>query len=180
MSSFSVAPEHLQRWLQDSAKPRQPNPHAPLLVDVRRQRQFHQQRIAGSHNIPAALLLSGEPLDRDLILIAAEPGEAEALADALHANGFHRRIQHLEGGLPAWRNAGLPVENVHTAATADTPGPRSLQRPLLLGLALLGLALAIQQVQPSLILVAVLLWTAMGALSVGLHRSGRQLLRRSA
>lgn len=180
MNHLSVAPEQLQRWLVDSGKSQQGQPHAPLVVDVRRQSQFRRQRIRGSHNIPAARLLSGEPLDRDLLLIAANTGEAEALAEALHDGGFHRRIQHLDGGLSAWQRAGLPLEGGSSPSADPSPSAWTLQRPWLVGLGLLGLALTLQQVQPSLLVAALLLWTTLGALSVGLQRSGRQLLRRSA
>lgn len=105
MSPVSLTPQHLQRQIQAS------NEQGPLVIDVRGRRHFSRARIAGSQNIPAGLLLSGEHPDRDLILIGSRDGEAEAIADQLHASGFHRRIQHLAGGLEAWREAGLALES---------------------------------------------------------------------
>ena len=85
-------------------------PHAPLVLDLRRGSQFRRARIPGSHHMSVARLLSGEPPDRDLILVAASNQQATTVAEALHASGFHRRIQQLEGGLEGWRQAGYAVE----------------------------------------------------------------------
>lgn len=134
MSKLPLAPRDLLQQLQRPAAI-----HGPLVVDLRPQRQFRRARIAGSHNIPAAQLLSGEHPDRDLILIAEQAGQAEAVAEQLHDDGFHRRIQHLRGGVVAWREAGLNLESARGDASqsiASWPwallglqrGSRQLQR----------------------------------------------------
>ncbi|MFZ0409336.1 MAG: hypothetical protein WAM11_14690 [Cyanobium sp.] len=64
----------------------------------------------GSHSIPAARLVSSELPDGDLILISEQPRQALELIDQLHRNGYSRRIQYLEGGLPHWQRQGLPLE----------------------------------------------------------------------
>ena len=174
MSSLSLAPHDLQRQLARSA-----DHSAPLVIDVRRRRQFHRARIAGSHNIPAGRLLSGEHPDHDLILIAARDGEAEAVAEALRQNGFHRHIQHLHGGVAAWKQAGLNLDNSQQDANHHS-AVWSQRRPWLVSLGLLGLALAAQQADPALLLRASGLWLLLGVLGVALHRGSRQLLRRSA
>lgn len=117
MSKLPLAPRDLLQQLQRPAAV-----HGPLVVDLRPQRQFRRARIAGSHNIPAAQLLSGEHPDRDLILIAERPGQAEAVAEQLHDDGFHRRIQHLQGGVVAWREAGLNLESTTGDAGNTSPG----------------------------------------------------------
>ena len=169
MSNLSLAPRDLHLQLVRAA-----DHHAPLVIDVRRQRQFVRARIAGSHNIPAGRLLSGEHPDHDLILIGARAGEAEAVAEALHQSGFHRRIQHLQGGLAAWQQAGFDLEG------ARNSGVWSQRRPWFLSLGVLALGLAAQQADPALLLRATGLWLLLGLVGLALHRGSRQLLRRSA
>jgi rhodanese-related sulfurtransferase len=161
MSNLSLAPRDLHLQLVRAA-----DHHAPLVIDVRRQRQFLRARIAGSHNIPAGRLLSGEHPDHDLILIGARAGEAEAVAEALHQSGFHRRIQHLQ--------AGLDLEG------ASRSGVWAQRRPWVLSLGVLGLGLAAQQADPALLLRATGLWLLLSLVGLALHRGSRQLLRRSA
>lgn len=174
MSAPSLAPHDLQHQLA-----RVSDHQAPLVIDVRRRRQFHRARIAGSHNIPAGRLLSSDYPDRDLILIGARAGDAEAVAEALHQCGFHRRIQHLEGGVAAWEQAGLSLDNDRQDA-ADRSAIWSQRRPWLVSVGVLGLGLAAQQADPALLLRASLLWLLLGLLGVALHRGSRELLRRSA
>ena len=174
MSTPSLAPHDLQRQLARVA-----DHHAPLVIDVRKRRQFHRARITGSHNIPAGRLLSGEHPDHDLILIGARDGEAEAVAEALHQSGFHRRIQHLQGGVEAWEQAGLDLDSGRQHA-ADRSAVWSQRRPWLVSLGVLGLGLAAQQADPALLLRASGLWLLLGLLGLALHRGSRQLLRRSA
>jgi rhodanese-related sulfurtransferase len=105
MGADLIQAAELQRQLSAPASQR-----GPLLVDIRRQRQHQRSRIPGSHNIPAAQLLSGELPDADLILISNSEAESASVAEALHSQGYHRRIQHLAGGYRHWRSAGLPLE----------------------------------------------------------------------
>lgn len=144
-------------------------PHAPLLLDLRRGSQFRRSRIPGSQRISRARLLSAEPPDRDLILVAASDAEAHAVAEALHAEGFHRRIQHLEGGLEAWRQAGYSLEG-------DAEGSRSIPGrqegvPWLSILSLATLALALQHLSPWLAAATLLLLLGPAAWAGLLRRS---------
>lgn len=174
MNSLSLEPRDLQRQLA-----RAPEQHPPLVIDVRRRRRFHRARIAGSHNVPAGLLLSGEHPDRDLILIGEGDDDAQAVAEALLQSGFHRRIQHLAGGVEGWQEAGLDLETSQQVVN-DRSAVWSQRRPWLLSLGILGLCLAAQQADPALLLRASGLWALLWVLGVALHRSSRQLLRRSA
>jgi rhodanese-related sulfurtransferase len=80
-----------------------------LVIDLRPRRSFARGHLPGSHSLPAGLLLSGEWPEGDLLLVDGGDGEAERVRDALHSSGYHRRIQLLAGGFPAWQAAELPV-----------------------------------------------------------------------
>jgi rhodanese-related sulfurtransferase len=183
MSDIALSPSDLKRRMgriaAATAGHAEPFPHAPLVVDLRPGRQFRRRHIPGSHNISTARLLSGEPPERDLILIS-ERGELDAaIAHQLHDNGFHRRIEHLQGGLQAWHSAGLPLNGASVIApTATTQLSSSLREPWLISLVLLAVAVTLQHGSPSLVITASLLWGALAALSLLLQRGSRQLLRR--
>jgi len=155
------------------------HPHAPLLVDLRARRSFTRGHIPGSHNISRARLLSGEPPERDLILISDHGNLDAAVAAHLHDSGFHRRIEHLQGGLVAWRRAGFPlVEPSGEAKPVATQRHTSLREPWLLSLLLLALAIPLQQGSSPWLISAALLWAVLAALNLLLQRSSRQVLRR--
>lgn len=179
MTAAALTPIDLKRRIAAAGHGVEPPPHAPLVVDLRAQRSFRRRHIPGSHNIPKARLLSTELPARDLILIS-DHGELDlAVATHLHEGGFHRRIEHLQGGLEAWNQAGLPLAG--TAREGDArPSPlgNSLREPWLLSLLLLALAITLQQGTSPLVLSAALLWGALAALSLLLQRSSRQVLRR--
>lgn len=83
---------------------------ARLVVDIRPRRSFRSAHIPGSHNIPLAHLVSGEPPEGDLVLIGGSDQDSGRAIEALHQQGYPRRIEHLGGGFDAWRDQGLPVE----------------------------------------------------------------------
>lgn len=82
----------------------------PLLLDLRSLRRFRHGHIAGSHSLPAARLISGEPPEGELILISETPQEALLLVEALHNDGYQQRIRYLGEGLAGWRARGLPLQ----------------------------------------------------------------------
>ena len=174
MTSTPLTPAELQRRLQVA-----PASHAPLLVDLRSAHRFHRRHIRGSQNISKARLLSTEPPEQDLVLISHN-GRADAgIADHLHNSGFHRRIEHLEGGLTAWQSLNLPLEGASelqpTTAQRISSG---LREPWLISLVLLALAITLQQGGTGLLASATLLWGVLALLSLALHRGSRHLLRR--
>lgn len=81
-----------------------------LVVDIRTRRSFHRSHIPGSHNIPLARLVSGEPPEADLVLVGETEQQTSSAIESLHAQGYPRLIRHLAGGLEAWRSEGLPLE----------------------------------------------------------------------
>jgi rhodanese-related sulfurtransferase len=98
-----------------------------LVMDIRSQHFFHRSHIPGSHNIPLARLVSGEPPDADLVLIGETDQQTITAIDSLQAQGYPRLIRHLSGGLEAWLAQGLPLEG----ALNETLLARMEQLPLM-------------------------------------------------
>ncbi|MEQ8231385.1 MAG: rhodanese-like domain-containing protein [Gammaproteobacteria bacterium] len=71
---------------------------------------FHHPRTGAEHPNEAFALVARHALDADVALIVGGDADARALtaARALGAAGF-AHLALLEGGLPAWREARLPV-----------------------------------------------------------------------
>lgn len=137
MISPSLTSTELRALLQGSS-----GSHNPLVIDVRSASRYRRSHIPGSHHMPSGLLLSGEFPDHDLVLIADNDQIAESLTDALHGSGFHRRIQHLRGGIEAWSEAGYSLQ-VKSAGLIYQQDVRDLV-PILLIAALATLVLTLQ------------------------------------
>jgi glyoxylase-like metal-dependent hydrolase (beta-lactamase superfamily II)/rhodanese-related sulfurtransferase len=83
---------------------------APLLVDVRTPLEFASARIEPSVNIPLDQLearLDEIPEASDVVVVCRTGVRAMTAAEALVRAG--RRARVLEGGVNAWRPAGLPL-----------------------------------------------------------------------
>ena len=85
---------------------------APLLIDLRSGADYRLGHVPGSVNIPAGRLLSAEWPEGDLFLVGANTAASQAVAEAIHDQGYTRAIPLLAGGFGAWSAAGLPVEAV--------------------------------------------------------------------
>jgi rhodanese-related sulfurtransferase len=103
-----ISPEDAKARFADGAIP----------IDIRSQSEY-----AGTH-IPGALLLPLEGLDREsaraigeheVIFYCASGRRTQAAMPAIEQAGF-ARTACLQGGLDAWRSAGLPVQG--SAATS--------------------------------------------------------------
>ena len=183
MVNAALKPTELQRriapGLATAVNQLHASTHAPLILDLRPQRQFRRGHIPGSSNISRALLLSGEPPQQDLILISERGQVDERVAAVLHDNGFHRRIEHLKGGLVAWTEAGLPLVAVETEqTTALAQLSHRLKEPWLLSLLLLAVAITLQHGGLPLVASSALLWLVLASASLFLQRGSKQLLRR--
>lgn len=121
-----------------------------LVVDIRSRRSFHRSHIPGSHNIPLARLVSGEPPDGDLVLVGESDQQTHAAIESLHAQGYPRLIHHLEGGVAAWQAQGLPLQGVLTEPLLN----RVERLPWIPLLALASLLFLVQRLSPALFLVA--------------------------
>jgi len=91
-----------------------------LLVDVREAEEWQQGSIPGAiHTSRGMLEFSADPTSAyyrpgfdpagRIILFCASGGRSALAADMLQILGYDR-IAHLDGGLKAWREAGLTVE----------------------------------------------------------------------
>lgn len=85
---------------------------AVLLVDVREPHEFEAEHIAGAVLLPLSRfepelfpLIAG----RQVVLHCAIGKRSLAAARMLRAAG-HERVTHMEGGLKAWKEAGLETE----------------------------------------------------------------------
>lgn len=117
-------------------------PGAHLLLDLRSARRHRRGHIPGSHHLPAARLLSGEPPDGDLVLIGEDTAHSARVIESLHAQGYHRRLRHLDGGHAAWEARGLPVEAEPATGPTRVPDlPGLVAGGLLLGAAALSQSL---------------------------------------
>lgn len=90
------------------------NSENAAFIDARRRKDFEAGHLPGARNVPASEVEQHikqlEKL-RELPVILYDDGglDAERAAKTLAKHGFSRLFA-LDGGLPAWRKADLPVE----------------------------------------------------------------------
>jgi addiction module HigA family antidote len=104
----AIAPETIARWLESGDV---------VLVDVRETREYDLEHIAGALLMPLSELEPGVfPVltDKPLVLHCAI-GKRSAAAGRMLLKAGHRKVLHMEGGLTAWKTAGLPVEEAIVA-----------------------------------------------------------------
>lgn len=99
---IEIQPATLRDWLAaDKA----------VLVDVREPGEFADERIDGSFSVPLSSFEPGaipDPGGRRIVLVCAIGRRSRKAAELLHAAG-HDEVVHLDGGLMAWDEAGLPI-----------------------------------------------------------------------
>ncbi len=81
-----------------------------VLLDVRSPIEFETEHISGAINVPLDTLdarFDEVPRKGQLVVICRSGKRAERGAYMLMGRGFQPKV--LEGGLVAWRNAGLPL-----------------------------------------------------------------------
>ena len=100
-------------WVSTAEATHLMNREDALVVDVREPGEYGAGHILGAKNFPLQRLDgSGELLkrkDKPLIVYCDSGDRASKAASALRRLGFSR-VVNLSGGLPAWQQAGLPVE----------------------------------------------------------------------
>jgi rhodanese-related sulfurtransferase len=107
------------------------------VIDVREPMEYAAGHIAGSLNVPLGRISQAD-LPRGPLVLVCHSGNrsAQALAQLMQ-QGHPRPLTELEGGLPAWQQAGLPVRKLRNA-----PLPLMRQVQIAAGsLVLLGLIL---------------------------------------
>ncbi len=127
-----VAPQTARQWLDDGQA---------ILIDIREADEYVREHIPEAHLIPLSGFSPEDfPKDRDKIAIfhcASGTRTATAISQIL-ASGF-AEIYMLEGGLKAWRAAGLRVNENRSA-------PISIMRQVQMvagSMIMLGIALAL-------------------------------------
>ncbi len=99
----AIAPQIISGWLDAGDV---------VLVDVRETKEYDLEHIAGALLMPLSEL---DPdvfpvlADKPLVLHCAIGKRSEAAAKMLLKAGYHK-VLHMEGGLTAWKEAGLPIE----------------------------------------------------------------------
>ncbi len=149
--------------------------HTPLVIDIRDARAYEKAHIPGSHRIGVPSLLSGEALDSDLVLVGARQEDTEAVVQSLYDGGFHRRIQHLEGGFPRWQEQGFQVATLRAEGKSAALVPHGWV-PVL---SLVPLLVGLQQLSLPLVAIAGLFAVAPSLFGFVAERAWQQALRRS-
>jgi phage shock protein E len=83
-----------------------------LVIDVRSAEEYAAGHVPGAVNIPqdqVASRLAEIPKDKEVVLYCRSGRRAGLAADTLEANGY-KNLQLLQGDMPGWEKAGLPVE----------------------------------------------------------------------
>ena len=119
------------------------------VIDVREPMEFAAGHIAGSLNVPLSRITRAD-LPRGPLVLVCQSGNRSAKALAqLQQQGHPDPLSDLEGGIPAWEQAGLPVRKLKNA-----PLPLMRQVQITAGsLVLLGLILS-NVVAPTWILLS--------------------------
>lgn len=126
MTMKSITPEEARRLIENGAK----------LVDIRDRDEHAREHIPGADNVPLAEIDRLEAGDCSVVFHCRSGARTEANAARLGA-AAGAPCYLIEGGIEAWRRAGLEVK-------ADPRQPLELMRQVQLGaggLVLLGVAL---------------------------------------
>jgi rhodanese-related sulfurtransferase len=118
------------------------------VIDVREPMEYAGGHIAGSLNVPLSRITQTD-LPRGPLVLVCHSGNrsAQALAQLMQ-QGHPDQLADLEGGIPSWQQAGLPVRKLENA-----PLPLMRQVQIAAGsLVLLGLVLS-NTVAPAWILL---------------------------
>jgi hydroxyacylglutathione hydrolase len=93
-----------------------------MLLDVRDEAEWRQERVAGARHVPVGLLpahLGELPRDRPIVVLCLSGSRSAIAASLLRAAGI-TDVSNLRGGLAAWQELGLPVSRGGEVA-ADAP-----------------------------------------------------------
>ena len=113
----AISPKTLARWLEAGEV---------VLIDVRETKEYDLEHIAG------ALLLPLSEFDAEMFPVLTDKpvvlhcaiGKRSETAGRMLVKAGHRKVMHLEGGLTAWKAAGLPVEEaIEDLARAENVAP---------------------------------------------------------
>jgi rhodanese-related sulfurtransferase len=118
------------------------------VIDVREPMEFAGGHIAGSLNVPLSRLAQADLPKSPLVLVCQSGNRSAKGVQTLLQRGHGHPVCDLEGGIPSWQQAGLPLRNLKNA-----PLPMMRQVQIAAGLlVLLGLILS-HTVAPAWILL---------------------------
>lgn len=108
-SDARVSPSELSGMLSSS--------NQPFVLDIRGEGHYDASFIEGSKNIPAGrqldIRLKEIPSDRELVLVSDNNERDAEVRQTLIDAGFNPDdIKVLDGGMEAWKAAGLPTETM--------------------------------------------------------------------
>lgn len=122
--------------------------HQVAVIDVREPMEYAAGHIAGSLNVPLSGLHQADLPSGPLVLVCQSGNRSAKGVQTLLQRGYAHPVSDLEGGLPSWQQAGLPVRKLKNA-----PLPLMRQVQIAAGsLVLLGLILS-NTVAPAWILL---------------------------
>jgi adenylyltransferase/sulfurtransferase len=83
------------------------------IVDVREPWEYARDHIPAATLTPLGQIIARpqEVIKSDNVVFVCEVGQRSAVAAELAAAAGMQHVFNLEGGMQAWRNAGLPVES---------------------------------------------------------------------
>jgi rhodanese-related sulfurtransferase len=119
------------------------------VIDVREPMEYAAGHIAGSLNVPLSRLSQADLPEGPLVLVCQSGNRSSQGLRELLKRGHGYPLSDLEGGLPSWQQAGLPVRRLKNA-----PLPLMRQVQIAAGsLVLLGLILS-NTVAPAWVLLS--------------------------
>jgi rhodanese-related sulfurtransferase len=100
----TITAQEVARRLEQSDK--------TVLLDVRTTHEYaHDGHIPGARLLPLASLvhrLNEIPRDREIVCVCRSGNRSQGACEMLMARGYEN-VLNLEGGMIAWRRAGLPL-----------------------------------------------------------------------
>ena len=127
-----VDPQTLKRWLDENKA---------VLIDVRESDEYVREHIPGSRLVPLSSFDAADfPRDHDKIAVFhCNTGNRTCTAAPQILGAGFAEVYHLDGGLQAWKSAGLPVD-------FNAKAPISIMRQVQItagSLVVLGIVLAL-------------------------------------
>ena len=85
------------------------------VIDVREPMEYASGHIAGSLNVPLARITEADLPSGPLVLVCHSGNRSSQALSRLLQNGHPHPLADLEGGIPAWQQAGQPVRKLNNA-----------------------------------------------------------------
>lgn len=97
-----------------------------VLIDIREKDEVARERIPGAHNLPGSTLTADQLriFEGKKVVLHCASGMRSARAEPIVKQAGLSDARHMEGGIGAWRAAGLPLER---NAKAPIPIMRQVQ-----------------------------------------------------